>query len=163
AVLALQPDKLRAHLGLGKAFRDGGRPAQALEQFQLAAQGNPKEAEPHRLMADLLLRQNDPEAAMPEALEAARLAPNEGEPRRLLLGSIYERLSRAEEALPALREATRLAPKDPEVFAALAGFYIRQKRFAEAGFATATACRLDPENEGFHRTFARLYRDAGRA
>jgi tetratricopeptide (TPR) repeat protein len=74
---------------------------------------------PHRLLAILLLRApgwplgpGDPEAALPEAQSAVRIAP-EYPPNQLALGEALQKNGRAPQARSAYSEALRLATTEP--------------------------------------------------
>jgi tetratricopeptide (TPR) repeat protein len=103
----------------------------ALKEFQLALQSQPKEAELHEALGELYLDNHSDDEAQTELQRALALDPSR--PHALyLLGRLYVQNRENEKALPYLQRAVRLQPDSADASSLLGTAYVRLGQFANA-------------------------------
>lgn len=122
------------------------------KQYKDAASGlkdylknNPKDAQAHRLMADIDVAQNNIAAAIPEWEAAVRLDKND-KSSTVNLGVAYMQTSSYDKAVSIYETAEARSPKDPQLNMQLAVALDSAGRHAEAAAAFEKAAALDPKN-----------------
>lgn len=141
--LAKQPNNANIHFQLGYVYTAMQRPADAIEQYQRAAELDPK-MDAAYLNWGLSLLNSDPGAAIDPLTKAAELKPDEAKPK-LLLGWAFERTKKLPEAIEQFQAAEKLDDKNFDVHFELARALITANRApeAEAEFRTALAIKSD--------------------
>ena len=109
-----------ADVPVGLLFK-GGDVAQAVEQYKLALQFNPKDAKAHTSLAVALTGQSKFDAAVPHMETALRLEPNNGE-FHLVYATLLQRIGHNDEAALHFEAATRLKPDSEEAHYSYAAF-----------------------------------------
>jgi Flp pilus assembly protein TadD len=161
AVLALEratariPDFADAHALLGHALEGIGRSEAARVHLETAARLAPDSPLARSLLGLHYLNRGDPAAARPH-LEAAYDLDPRNPAFALYLGFLYADLGQYAVADIWLAEATRLAPEDPDVWDAVARFYLDRFPGDARGVTAARArVRLAPDSAGAHALLGR--------
>jgi Flp pilus assembly protein TadD len=161
AVLALEratvrmPDFADAHALLGHALEGIGRSEAARVHLETAARLAPDSPLARSLLGLHYLNRGDPAAARPH-LEAAYDLDPQNPAFALYLGFLYADLGQYAVADIWLAEATRLAPEDPDVWDAVARFYLERFPGDARGITAARALvRLAPDSAGAHALLGR--------
>lgn len=122
------------------------------KQYKDAASGlkdylknNPKDAQAHRLMADIDVAQSNVAAAIPEWESAVRLDKND-KSSTVNLGVAYMQTGSYDKAVSIYETAEARSPKDPQLNMQLAVALDSAGRHAEAAAAFEKAAALDPKN-----------------
>jgi len=100
-----------AHLNLGVVYEKQGRTADAMREYRVALQINPRRAHTHNNIADLLDTAGQPEAARTEYEAAIALDPNALE-AHLNYGILLVELNRFDAAAEQFKLAVTLEPTD---------------------------------------------------
>ncbi len=106
---------------------------------------NPKDAQAHRLMADIDVAQNNIAAAIPEWEAAVKLDKND-KSSTVNLGVAYMQTGNYDKAVDIYETAEARSPKDPQLNMQLAVALDSAGRHAEAVAAFEKAAALDPKN-----------------
>ncbi len=106
---------------------------------------NPKDAQAHRLMADIDVAQNNIAAAIPE-WEAAVKLDKKDKSSTVNLGVAYMQTGNYDKAVDIYEVAVAHSPKDPQLNMQLAVALDSAGNHAEAVTAFETAAALDPKN-----------------
>ena len=106
---------------------------------------NPKDAQAHRLMADIDVAQNNVAAAIPEWEAAVKLDKND-KSSTVNLGVAYMQTGSYDKAVSIYEVAEARSPKDPQLNMQLAVALDSAGRHAEAAAAFEKAATLDPKN-----------------
>ncbi len=106
---------------------------------------NPKDAQAHRLMADIDVAQNDISAAIPEWEAAVKLDKND-KSSTVNLGVAYMQTSNYDKAVDIYERAVAHSPKDPQLNMQLAIALDSAGKHAEAAAEFERAAALDPKN-----------------
>ncbi|MBI5015641.1 MAG: tetratricopeptide repeat protein [Deltaproteobacteria bacterium] len=130
--------------------------ADAARAAQAAVQARPGSADAHRAWADVLLRTNDPKAALAEYGEALRLDPSDAEARTRTAG-LYLLDRRFAEAAAEAERAAGLAPGRAEPLAVLARAEAALGRTDAALAALNRAIERAPGDEALRVELARLH------
>jgi len=130
-----------AHYRLGYAWNEAGRLDEALEQYRLSVEANPRYADAHNDIGLVLQKQGRAE----EAIESYRRAVEIDPDHRVARGNLAYTLDvtgRSVEAAREYEEALRRFPSDAELHFDLALSLLRQNRFGEAADQLARAIQL---------------------
>jgi tetratricopeptide (TPR) repeat protein len=146
AVVARDPDFIRAHDNLGLCYEAQNQPDKAIAHYReaiaLNRRAETKSPWPLLNLAVLLRSRgglDEAEALLREAIRYDSASPR----AHYELGRLLEELERVEAAVDALERASSLDASYPEPHYALARIYRSQGRAAEASQALATFKRLD--------------------
>lgn len=157
--LAVDPDYAKAHLGLGLANRQQGRPA--MESFRRALQSDPLLAEAHLGLGRESLERRPAAEAAGHFLQALRVDPGSAE-AHLDLGLARAGQGLQEEALAAFRQAAALDPASAEAHYNLGVALARKGRIQEALQFFRQAVRLKPEDAEAQSNLGMAYSQLGR-
>jgi Tfp pilus assembly protein PilF len=120
-VVADIPVGAKPHFDYGSALQKEGRLEEAVEQYNLALQFNPKDAKAHTSLAVALTGQAKFDAAVPHMETALRLEPNNAD-FHLVYATLLQRIGRNDEAALHFETATRLKPDSAEAHYSYAAF-----------------------------------------
>ena len=120
-VVADVPVGAKPHFEYGSALQKEGRLDEAVEQYKLALQFNPKDAKAHTSLAVALTGQAKFDAAVPHMETALRLEPNNAD-FHLVYATLLQRIGRNEDAAVHFEAATRLKPNSVEAHYSYAAF-----------------------------------------
>lgn len=157
--LAVDPNYAKAHLGLGLANRQQGRPA--MESFRRALQSDSLLAEAHLGLGRESLDRRRAAQAAGHFLQSLRIDPDSAE-ANLNLGLAQARRGLQAEALAAFRHSATLDPSSSEAHYNLGVALARQGRSEEALPAFRQAVRLKPEDAEAHSNLGMAYSQLGR-
>lgn len=141
--LAKKPDNANIHFQLGYAYTAMGKPDDAKEQYQRAAELDPK-MDAAFLNWGLSVLDSDPAAAIEPLSKAVELKPDESK-AKFVLGMAYERSKKLPEAIAQYQAAEKLDSADFDIHFALARALLSANRppEAEAEFRAALAIHAD--------------------
>jgi Tfp pilus assembly protein PilF len=120
-VVADVPVGAKPHYDYASALQKEGRLDEAVEQYKLALQFNPKDAKAHTSLAVAFTGQSKFDAAVPHMETALRLEPNNGE-FHLVYATLLQRIGHNDEAALHFEAATRLKPNSEEAHYSYAAF-----------------------------------------
>src|SRR5437762_1891255 len=115
------PGGAKQHFDYASALQKEGRLDEAVEQYKLALQFNPKDAKAHTSLAVAFTGQSKFDAAVPHMETALRLEPNNGE-FHLVYATLLQRIGHNDEAALHFEAATRLKPNSEEAHYSYAAF-----------------------------------------
>ena len=141
AMIAL-PEKAKLALARLAVVREKRAEAEVLIQDVLTS--NPRHAEAHVALAELLRSAGDLEKALPHFAEAAKLEPNNAT-TLLLHGIALITADHIKEAVPLLERASKLAPAGPLSFFAQALVGCKEQRYKECGEALDKVFEILPQ------------------
>ena len=151
--IRLLPGDAEAHLNLGKAFRDLGRPEQAEEAYRTAIGIKPEYVEAHYNLGAVLKVLGRPEQAAEAYRAAVRYRPDYAEAYSNL-GNLLRDLGRQGEAEQAFRTAIRIKPDFASAHYNLGNVLTDRGLPEQAQEAYRAAIRCQPE-------YARAYLNLG--
>jgi tetratricopeptide (TPR) repeat protein len=159
--LLLDPDEGEYHLQYGwSLYKADGDPDEARLHIVEAAKLMPQNPYPALRLAELDLAAADAAAALVDAREVVRLAP-ELVWGWLLQGRALVALDRLAEAEPSFRRAVELAPQTEVAYAELGDVLRDLGRLEEAREAYESAAELQPRDAHYQLILAELYRTLG--
>ena len=120
-VVADVPVGAKPHFDYASALQKEGRLDEAVEQYKLALQFNPKDAKAHTSLAVALTGQSKFDPAVPHMETALRLEPNNAD-FHLVYATLLQRIGRNEDAAVHFEAATRLKPNSVEAHYSYAAF-----------------------------------------
>jgi tetratricopeptide (TPR) repeat protein len=120
-VVADVPVGAKPHFDYGTALQKEGKLEEAVEQYNIALQFNPKDAKAHTRLAVALTGQAKFDPAVPHMDTALRLEPNNAE-FHLVYATLLQRIGRNDEAALHFEAATRLKPDSEEAHYSYAAF-----------------------------------------
>lgn len=120
-VVADVPIGARPHFEYGSALQKEGRLEEAVEQYKIGLQFNPKDAKAHTSLAVALTGQAKFDAAVPHMETALRLEPNNPD-FHLVYGTLLQRIGHNDEAALHFETAIRLRPDSVEAHYSYAAF-----------------------------------------
>lgn len=154
--IRLRPDDVnvvRAHILLGRALINVGRPAEAVEVLQRALVMRPANADAHGLLADAWLRLERYPEATREYRERIKLVPNDplahGSLGVALVGQNLEA-----EAVTEFASAVALTPNDPKARYNLGNALATVGRLDDAVREYRSALTLNPNSVATHNALA---------
>ena len=120
-VVADVPGGAKPHYDYASALQKEGRLDEAVEQYKIALQFNPKDAKAHSKLAVALTGQAKFDPAVPHMDTALRLEPNNAD-FHLVYATLLERIGRNDEARPHFEAAIRLKPDSADAHHSYAEF-----------------------------------------
>jgi Tfp pilus assembly protein PilF len=120
-VVADVPVGAKPHYDYASALQKEGRLEEAVEQYKIALQFNPKDANAHTRLAAALTGQAKFDPAVPHMDTALRLEPNNAD-FHLVYATLLERIGRNDEARPHFEAAIRLKPDSADAHHSYAEF-----------------------------------------
>jgi len=120
-VVADVPGGAKPHYDYASALQKEGRLGEAVEQYKIALQFNPKDAKAHTRLAVALTGQAKFDPAVPHMDTALRLEPNNAD-FHLVYATLLERIGRNDEARPHFEAAIRLKPDSADAHHSYAEF-----------------------------------------
>jgi len=164
AALALDPEHVPAHLGIGILHASQGQPEQAIARYRQILELDPSSATAHTEWARALLQQGRAPDAAREAAEASRIDPSSADALRVH-GIAYARTDQLERAIEKFQQADALDP-DPTADVLVAwGRALRdlgRTREARAKLEGALSSDLDDEEATYLLSSCLLEVDAER-
>jgi tetratricopeptide (TPR) repeat protein len=168
--IAVTKENPIAHVNLGIAFEEAGRPSEALNEYLLTVQLDPTLVQGHNNLGNLY----DKLGKTNEALEQYQAALRRNPAAYLVhanLGRLLAKLGSLEDATHHYQEAIRLQPREPRFHSALGKLLLRLGRDADAIKQLQEALKLDPGDLKAQVFLARVLatdndphvRDAGQA
>lgn len=143
--VALNPGGALPHNDLGVAYARQGRFDDALAQFRIAAQLDPRYTDAHHNLGLMLLQSGRAAEAVPELEAAQRLIPNDAG-ASYDLGAALSQSGREDEAIAAYQHAIELNPRDTPAYNNLAVSLANAHRLGEAIAITEAGLKIDPGN-----------------
>jgi Tfp pilus assembly protein PilF/branched-subunit amino acid transport protein len=120
-VVADVPIGAKPHFDYGLALQKEGRLEEAVEQYKIGLQFNPKDAKAHTSLAVALTGQAKFDAAVPHMEAALRLEPNNPD-FHLVYATLLQRIGHNDEAALHFETAIRLKPDSVEAHYSYAAF-----------------------------------------
>ena len=120
-VVADVPIGAKPHFDYGSALQKEGRLEEAVEQYKIGLQFNPKDAKAHTSLAIALTGQAKFDAAVPHMETALRLEPNNPD-FHLVYATLLQRIGHNDEAALHFETAIRLKPDSVEAHYGYAAF-----------------------------------------
>ena len=120
-VVADVPIGAKPHFDYGLALQKEGRLEEAVEQYKIGLQFNPKDAKAHTSLAVALTGQAKFDAAVPHMETALRLEPNNPD-FHLVYATLLQRIGHNDEAALHFETAIRLKPDSVEAHYSYAAF-----------------------------------------
>ncbi len=142
-VVADVPDGAKPHFDYGSALQKEGKLEEAVQQYNIALQFNPKDARAHTSLAVALTGQAKFDAAVPHVETALRLEPNNPD-FHLVCATLLQRIGHNDEAALHFQAATRLKPDSPEPHYSYAAFLASVGKNDEYISELRTVLRLNP-------------------
>ncbi len=140
------PGDYEAYLWLARSQWQMGNGPEARDAYRETLRIEPKLFAAHLESGRLAFAMEDPATAMAEGEEAARLTPNQVEPR-LLLAQIFSAAGKREQALEQCRTAMKGEFTSPELRLQLITLLLRQRAFPDALQATAAGLKKSPHDQ----------------
>jgi Tfp pilus assembly protein PilF len=141
--LALRPDRIRNHHGIGAALANLGDTRKALEHFDIALAKYPNDPDLLNNLAGALMKEERREEGMRHLERALRIRPDHVA-ALTNLGTARLKEGRAEVALAHIRRAVELKPEEAMPHCQLARVYLALGRNADALAEYAIVRSLDP-------------------
>jgi tetratricopeptide (TPR) repeat protein len=137
------PDNPRALYNLGNAWRDLGRPAEAVAPYEAAVRLRPDFAEAQNNLASVLAQADRPREAVAHFQRSIALNPDLA-PSRYNFANVLAGLGRRDEAIAQYEAALRIDPGLAEAQINLGHVLLELHRWAEAAVHYEAAARLRP-------------------
>jgi tetratricopeptide (TPR) repeat protein len=141
---------------LGFAYRDNGKPDQALEAFDKAIKLNPLLSGPHYGKGLALSDKGRLKEAVEELKTAIALNPGDASPHSNLC-VVYQRLNRYEDSILEAQKAIQLSPQSAPAYNNLGVSYGYEKEFEEAFQAFQQAVSLNPTEPMYRQNLQAAY------
>jgi Tfp pilus assembly protein PilF len=143
-VVADVPASAKPHFDYASALQKEGRLEEAVDQYNLALQFNPKDAKAHTKVAIALTGQAKFDPAVPHMESALRLEPNNSE-FHLVYATLLQRIGRNDESAPHFQTAIRLKPDSAEAHYSYAEFLAGLGKNDQYISELRTVLRLRPD------------------
>ncbi len=160
-ILTIDPDSAEADMIAGEALDEKGDGAGAVQQFQAAAQANPKEPNVHFGLAYLLWTQKRYEEAIPEFNAELRNDPKNYQ-AMLFLGDTYVRQEQYDKAREELEKAASHQGSDPLLHLDMGIVYQETDDSARAVHELEETIKLEPDGVNAHFRLGQVYRSMGK-
>lgn len=158
--LAVDPNYLGAHIGLGKAYDAAGDFEAGLAAYQAGVATNPHEALAYSALGNAYLARNDLDSAVATHQEAVAQEPQSAQ-AHLALGSALEQAGRSAEAITAYQTAAALDPGSASAHLALGNIYSLQGQVTKAVAEYEAAIAVDPTFGGAYERYGQFYYNQG--
>jgi tetratricopeptide (TPR) repeat protein len=156
----LAPDSAETHQLLGKYYEARGRLPEALGEYRRALGAKGSAPGLHFLIGNVLWKNRDFEAALPEFEAELRVNPGHSKANQRA-GNIYIHLDQPERALPYLEKAVAGEPTLLEARRDLGKAYRHVGRLDEAIRQLQIVLEQSPQDESAHAQLAAVYRAKG--
>jgi tetratricopeptide (TPR) repeat protein len=158
----LNPESPQVHELIGKSLESHNRVAEALTQYKLAAQKDPKLPGIHFLIGNLYWKEQDLDAALPEMQAELRLNPDHSL-ANLRMGEILltTEADHPERALPYLQKAAAGPHASLEAHRERGKALRMAGQYREAMIELQLVAERDSEDSKVHAQLAALYRAMG--
>jgi tetratricopeptide (TPR) repeat protein len=160
--LRINPEQAGAQLGLGSAYHNMGRLADALGPLTAAVGLEPQNAVAHLNLGITLAALRRPEDAMIELNEAKRLNPQSARIHNEVGNVLHNSFAQMDGALAAYQEAARLDSSVPAVHHNIGLMLMRLGRFGQAIEPFSEALRLEPDYRNARYHLSHAYTQLGR-
>jgi Tfp pilus assembly protein PilF len=137
------PDSAKPHFDYGSALQKEGKLDEAIEQYKLALQFDPKYAAAHMNLGATLSGQAKFDAAVPHMETALQLQPNNGD-YHFLYANLLQRIGRNDDAAFHFEAGTRLKPNSADAHYGYAAFLLTVGKNDEYVSELRTVLRLKP-------------------
>jgi tetratricopeptide (TPR) repeat protein len=138
------PDAAKPHFDYGSALQKEGKLDEAIEQYKLAVQFDPKYAAAHMNLGATLSGQAKFDAAVPHMETALQLQPNNGD-FHLIYANLLQRIGRNDDAAFHFEAGTRLKPNSADAHYSYAAFLLAVDKNDEFVSELRTVLRLKPK------------------
>lgn len=155
------PQRIAAMQQIAIIHLIAGRTADAEKALQEVVTARPENLGAQLSLAELYFGNKSPEAALPHALAASRLAPDRAQ-TFLLIAEIYDELNNDAAMVEPLQAAIAIDPDYYEARLNLAFAYHRTGQLAEAKTQAQWCLDTNPRNVSALRILAAVARDQGR-
>jgi tetratricopeptide (TPR) repeat protein len=155
--LQLDPDFLEAHFGLGVLLARQGRPQYpaAMNEFVEVLRLNPKDADAHINLSNLLEQEEDYAASAGEMSKAISLTAPRGD-LYLMLGRKQQEAGQYPEAVASYRQALKLSPDSAEAHYGVGLALRAMRKPAEAADEFKAAITANPQYGEAHYELGKL-------
>ncbi|HEY4639496.1 MAG TPA: tetratricopeptide repeat protein, partial [Candidatus Udaeobacter sp.] len=143
-VVADVPDAAKPHFDYGSALQKEGKLDEAIEQYKLALQFDPRYAAAHMDIGGALSGQAKFDAAVPHMETALRLQPNNGD-FHLMYANLLQRIGRNDDAASQFEAGIRLKPNSADAHYSYAAFLSGVGKIDEYVSELRTVLRLKPK------------------
>jgi len=143
-VVADVPDAAKPHFDYGSALQKEGKLDEAIEQYKLALQFDPRYAAAHMDIGGALSGQAKFDAAVPHMETALRLQPNNGD-FHLMYANLLQRIGRNDDAASHFEAGIRLKPNSADAHYSYAAFLSGVGKIDEYVSELRTVLRLKPK------------------
>lgn len=158
----LSPERMsgRTHANLGGAYAAEGRVAEAIAEYRLALERDPRSAAAHAGLGTLLARRGETTMALEQFEAALESAPDLAASHENL-GTALASLGRRDEAIAEFRRALELDPESAGSHFDLGTALAASGESAEARRELELALRLEPTNAQAHNNLGILLASRG--
>ncbi len=147
--VALNNDLAEAHISLGMAKVQSGDSAGAEQEFQKAAQLDPKSSVPHRELGQLYSKSDKQSLADKEFRRALELNPKDWE-TDVNLGAAAYKVGNYKDAVSSWEQALRIQPDDIHALVNLGAGYHALARDDDAAAALQRALEIKPDADVYN-------------
>lgn len=149
----------RPYVGLARIALECGDSSKAIDFVKKAIQRNDKYVHAHALLGDILLQQNQLDAALVSFRTAIELSPLNVVRYEVATAALLEK-GRVDEAISLLEIATAAGFENAFIIERLGYCYFQKKEYQKAGKYLRQAVHAEPENISFLNSLAICYRDS---
>jgi Flp pilus assembly protein TadD len=165
--VAAKPEVFESNLNLGVLLAREGNNAEAAKYLKAATQLKPTAHSEEGLARawqslGIVLQESDPRQALDAFAQAAKLEPNNPEPR-MSAGQLLEKENRLESAAKEYEAAAALDPQSPEPAVALSVVYTKQKNYPAAEALLRKLLAADPQNQTVRTQLGRILAAQGKS
>ncbi|MEN9530232.1 MAG: hypothetical protein RI932_2105 [Pseudomonadota bacterium] len=149
----------RPYVGLARIALACGDTSKAIDFVKKAIQRNDKYVHAHALLGDILLQQNQLDAALVSFRTAIELSPLNVVRYEVATAALLEK-GRVDDAISLLEIATAAGFENPFIIERLGYCHFQKKDYQKAGKYLRQAVHAEPENISFLNSLAICYRDS---
>lgn len=149
----------RPYVGLARIALACGDTSKAIDFVKKAIQRNDKYVHAHTLLGDILLQQNQLDAALVSFRTAIELSPLNVVRYEVATAALLEK-GRVDDAISLLEIATAAGFENPFIIERLGYCHFQKKDYQKAGKYLRQAVHAEPENISFLNSLAICYRDS---
>ena len=161
ATLEKNPDCWMAHINLGKAFSDKGRPDEEIKHYEQALRLKPDYSEAHNNLGSALVQAGRLQEGIEHLEQALRLKPDDPEVHNNL-GAALTKAGRTQDAIKYYEQALQLRPGFSEAHFNLGNVLSDTGRPQEAITHYEQALQLKPDYIAAHNNLAIILIKVGR-